>query len=271
MTSPRRVAWVSVTGPRVHAMSIARQRSGPQSWEVTHLFPGTRSREDDDLVGLLEGTAESAASHGGERVFLRVRSGDPLIGEARRGGFFPSMSETLFKRGVVPWGQGVPGKAPMRKMTGADEYDAFRLYNLSTPSEVRRSTASTFEQWKSCLEQRKLPWRCFVMGSEIALTGWAAVYRGTLTGWMSAIVSPDREGQAGLSVDGRLRPQPSERSEDGLLPPAFASGRGPDGAPGERLHIRPRIHDTGKGECVCRQRDGRSRGRCRDSLGVDQW
>ena len=200
MTPPRKVAaWVSTTGPRIHAMSVARQRSGPQAWEVTHLFPGTTGQGDDNLSGILEGTAESAASHGGERVFLRLRAGDPLMDEARRGGFFPSVSETLFERGPVPWAQPMQRIATLRKMAGADEYDAFRLYNLSTPAEVRRSTAVTFDQWRACLEQRKSRWRRFVMGSETALTGWVSVHRGPVAGWMSAAVSPDPEGRLASS------------------------------------------------------------------------
>ena len=196
MTPPRKAAvWVCTAGSRIHAVSVVRQRSGLQSWEVTHLFPGTDGRGGGDLGGLLDSAAISAASRGGERVFLRLRAGDPLIEEARHGGFFPSISETLFERGLVQWGHEMFRKAPMRKMTGADEYNAFRLYNLSTPAEVRHSTAMTFDQWRSCLEQGKRPWRRFALGSEAALTGWVAVHRGPLTGWMSAAVTPGMEGR----------------------------------------------------------------------------
>ena len=211
MTPPRRVAaWVSTEGPRIEAISVARQRSGPQAWEVTHLFPGTTGQEDDDLSGILEGTAQSVAPHGGEKVFLRLRAGDPLVRAARIGGFFPSVSETLFERGTVSWQRQRRPNVTMRNMEGADEYDAFRLYNASTPAEVRRSTAMTFDQWRACLEQRKGRWRRFVMGSEAALTGWVAIRRGPVTGWMSAVVSPNPDGRFASSsmVDfalGRLR------------------------------------------------------------------
>ena len=195
MISPRRVAaWVSATGPRVHAMSVARQRSGPQSWEVTHLFPGTGG-QDDEVSRLLEEAAGSTASYGGERVFLRLRAEDPLISEARRGGFFPSASETLFEFGPIPWRRRRRTDAKLRKMERADEYDAFRLYNSSTPAQVRRSTAVTFDQWRACSEQYRGRWRRFVVGPETGLTGWVAVLRGPLTGWMSAVVDPDQENR----------------------------------------------------------------------------
>ena len=197
MTPPRRVAaWVSATGHRIHAMLVARQRSGPQSWEISHLYPGPDGREEVGVGELLESAAVSAASRGGERVFLRLRASDPLIAEARRGGFFPSVSETLLERGPVRWGRRTQNKTALRRMTDSDEYDAFRLYNISTPAEVRRSTAMTFDQWSACLEQHKGAWRRFAVSSESGLAGWVAVHRGPLTGWMSAVVSPDPEGLA---------------------------------------------------------------------------
>ena len=177
-------------------MLVARQRSGPQSWEITHLYPGTDDHEEDDMGELLESVAGSAASHGGERVFLRLQAADPLITEARRGGFFPSVSETLLERGPVRRGRRTYNKTALRRMTDSDEYDAFRLYNVSTPAEVRRSTAMTFDQWRACLEQHKGAWRRFAVNSERGLAGWVAVHRGPVTGWMSAVVSPDPEGRA---------------------------------------------------------------------------
>ena len=199
VSPPRRVAaWVSTTGPRIHAMSVARQRSGPQSWEVTHLFSGSGG-QDGEVSRLLEGVAGSAASYGGERVFLRLRAEDPLIGEAQRGGFFPSVSETLFESGPVPWRHRRRTDAMLRKMERSDEYDAFRLYNSSTPAEIRRSTAVTFDQWRACLEHRRGMWRRFAVTSETTLTGWIAVHRGPMTGWMSAVASPDPEGRLASS------------------------------------------------------------------------
>ena len=204
LTPPRRLsAWVSTAGFRIDALAIARPRSGPQTWEVTQLFSGV-----DDLVGgLLESVGETTASRGAERVFLRMRSDDPLIDEAKHGGFFPCVSEVLYQRGPVPWRWQRRPNAALRKIEGSDEYDAFRLYNAATPVEVRHSSAMTFDQWRACREQCQGRWRQFVMGSETGLRGWVATHRGPINGWIGTMVGPDDEGKLVSMVDfaiGRL-------------------------------------------------------------------
>ena len=101
-------------------------------------------------------------------------------------------------------------KTALSKMGGSDEYNAFRLYSVSTPAEVRRSIAMTFDQWRSSLEQRKSAWRRYALRSDTELAGWVAVNRGLATGWISVATSPDSDGRIASSstVDyalGRLK------------------------------------------------------------------
>ena len=207
-TPPRRLsAWVSTTGYRIDALAIVRPRSGPQSWEVTQLFSGADGRADDLVGGLLENVADSTAARGAERVFLRVRSDDPLIAEAQHGGFFPCVSEVLYERGPVPWRWQRRPNPALREMEPSDEYNAFRLYNAATPAEVRHSSAMTFDQWRACREQSRGRWRQFVMSSESGLKGWVATRRGPINAWIGTLAGPEDEGELVSMVDfalGRL-------------------------------------------------------------------
>lgn len=195
MPTHRSVAWVSTAGTRINALSIACPRSGPQSWEVTHLIAGSGDEYDDLAGGLLNALADSTARQGAERVFLRLRSNDPLIVEAQHAGFFPCVSEVLYERGPVAWRWQREDGIALSKMEPSDDYDAFRLYNSATPAEVRHAGAMTFDQWKSCREQCSGRWRQLLLRSSNGVDGWVATHRGPWIGWLSIITHTDVESR----------------------------------------------------------------------------
>jgi len=208
MPTRRSVAWVSTAGSRINALSIARPRSGPQSWEVTHLIAGSGDEHDDLAGGLLDALANSTARQGAERVFLRLRSNDPLIVKAQHGGFFPCVSEVLYERGPVVWRWQREDGIALNRMEPSDDYDAFRLYNSATPAEVRHASAMTFDQWRACREQRGGRWRQLLLRSSNGIDAWVATHRDPWTGWLSIIARPDVESRLGSLVDlalGRLK------------------------------------------------------------------
>ena len=154
LTPRSRDAWVFVENGSVHGLASIRQRSGPKSWEVSHLFADFSSTYA--VVRLLERAAASAGSRGGERVFLRVEVDSPIIPAARLAGYFPSHLETVF-RGIPshsePSHSLFDADFQFRTRRSVDDYALFRLYNAATPVKVRQLVGMTFDQWASSYER----------------------------------------------------------------------------------------------------------------------
>ena len=98
-----------------------------------------------------------AAKRGCERIVLRLRYDDPLVDVARRGGYFPRISQTLFRRESAlerkpPTSYIVDG-AIMRKRARSDDYALFRLYNAATPLHIRTHIGMSIDQWLAWRER----------------------------------------------------------------------------------------------------------------------
>ena len=87
--------WVWRLNGRVLGLAAAGMRSGARSWELSGLY--LREDRSGDPRELLERVSQTAASLGAERVFLRLRSGDPLIHTARAAGYYPRIGEVLYR------------------------------------------------------------------------------------------------------------------------------------------------------------------------------
>lgn len=191
-------ALVLRDGGSIVGIAAARQRSGPKSWEVTHLLCADANTR---LSELLEKVAQTAASHGGERVFLRLLRNDPLADVARLSGYFPSFAEVLYKGTVRVRPASNGFRAPLRKKTPKDEYDLFRLYNASTPSEVRSVVGMTFEQWMASREQARSKPAQFVLDRDGLIRGWVQTSRWARLGHLAAVVHPDDSASLASLVD----------------------------------------------------------------------
>lgn len=136
------------------AIASARPRSAAKCWEITRLF--AHSDVDALLPDLLEAAAAYAVKRGCERIVLRLHCEDPLVDIARRGGYFPRISQTLFRRKgaleLKPPPQNPDGIA-MRKRARADDYALFRLYNAATPLHIRTHIGMSIDQWLAWRER----------------------------------------------------------------------------------------------------------------------
>ena len=162
----RERAVICADGDRVHSIAAVRPRSGVKSWEVSHLYANSVS--DDALGGLLEMAAASAASEGGERLFLRIAADSDIEPIARRAGFSPCFKETLYKRAPGVAGRGSASFGPESRLTERGQehdYPLFRLYNAVTPVKARQLMGMTFEQWQASDE--RVPRRLDDMALEI--------------------------------------------------------------------------------------------------------
>ena len=194
--SRRRLTWVLCEGVQVVSVATTQRRSGPRSWEITHLF---LTEMHDQLPELLEKLSQTAAAHGGERVFIRLPQEDTLVDVARHCGFFPSVTEVLYKidlgRNRRLAADPTESSSGLRKKRPEDEHDLFRLYNAATPTGIRQAFGMTFGQWQASCEP--LPGRCdeYVLEEDGAVKGWVRTASRSGTGHLGAMVHPDDEGR----------------------------------------------------------------------------
>lgn len=193
MTRPVQ-AVASTVGRQVKAIGAARPRSGPRTWEVSHLLVG---QGDSDRAGLLPILAQQIAREGGERLFIRLQSDDPLVDDVLANGFIPSFREMLYRtrrqdRAI--------GSAP-RKHTGANEFAVYQLYTASTPMETRLSTGVTFDQWAMARERTRGRGREYVVDGDSGLRGWLKTARRLRSSTATLMVGKDDESTAAGLID----------------------------------------------------------------------
>ncbi len=199
LESGRGCSLVWTEGYRVKGLVIARQRSGPLSWEVAHLLLSPDS--DGKLLDLLEKTCQMVGRRGGERLFIRLLRDDPLVDVSRFGGFFPCVREAMYSgRPSVP--MATPALELHEKRPG-DEHDLFRLYHATTPSDVRCVTGMTLDQWRSSRERTIARAREFVYKQDGVVKGWLSVARRGGVGQLSVVAHHDKG--PGPLVDHGLR------------------------------------------------------------------
>ena len=190
-------SWVWTEGTRLKGIAAARRRSGPRSWELSHL--AVDSDDDPGCADLLAQVCRSVAQRGGERVFMRLATEDPLASVARRSGFIPCRTELLYRgrRRAFPTDR----SAVLRRKTQADDYGLFRLYNASTPAETRFAIGVTFDQWASSRERTRWRGREFVYEREGQLRGSVKAIQRFRSGQLLIGIHPDDESSLGALVE----------------------------------------------------------------------
>lgn len=185
------------------AIASARRRSAAKCWEITRLF--AREGVDALLPDLLEGAATFAAKRGCERIVLRLRYDDPLVDVARRGGYFPRISQTLFRRDGAqerkPTTAYIADGAVMRKRARSDDYALFRLYNAATPLHIRTHIGMSIDQWLAWRERAGRSCAEFVCERDGGVIGGVRLFR--IGGvWALEVEShPDYAGIAAALLD----------------------------------------------------------------------
>lgn len=185
------------------AIASARQRSAAKCWEITRLF--APPDVDALLPDLLEGVAVSAAKRGCERIVLRLRYDDPLVDVARRGGYFPRISQTLFRRDGA-----LERKSPaahnaidasMRKRARSDDYALFRLYNAATPLHIRTHVGMSIDQWLAWRERAGRSCAEFICEREGAAIGSLRLFRISGVWALEVEAHPDYAANAAALLD----------------------------------------------------------------------
>ncbi len=196
-----------------------RPRSGPSSWEVSHLYADPDSY--GALTDLLEQVGVASAYGGAERVFLRVEADSDIIPDARRAGFFPCFGETLYReRGPASeLGRGLfDADAHSVKRRPGHDHALFRLYNETTPVKVRQLTGMTLEQWKDSREPMGRRSRERALELEGEVRGWIGTSIRSGVGRIEVTLRPDCAALAPDIVEFGLRSLVKAKSVVALAP-----------------------------------------------------
>lgn len=214
---PRRsvCSWALVRSNRIVTIAAARPRSGPQTWEVSLLL--TASDDDPGCIELLSQVCQGVARNGGETVFIRLVSDDPLVDVARLSGFAPCTSELLF---CIAGRHATHSSRPvsLRKKSPADEYNLFQLFNASTPAESRFTFGMTFDRWKASQERSRGRRREFVYETDGDLRGWVKTSKRFGAGQLQVMIHPQEETNVAILLDYGLKRLAGARTVCCLVP-----------------------------------------------------
>ncbi|MSP78982.1 MAG: hypothetical protein EXR67_05455 [Dehalococcoidia bacterium] len=143
--------WIAQEGSRVHAVVEGKARSGPNAWEIPHLWAGDSALRP--VTALLEQVPVEAGKYGARRVFLRLSADSPYIPAAAQAGFVTAFEETLFSKDGRPE-LGQPAvQHEIRRRSIEHDSALFHAFNLATPATVRCAVGLTLEEWRDSHEQ----------------------------------------------------------------------------------------------------------------------
>ena len=154
----------------IMGLASACQRNGSTSWGVRQLAISNGGEKGiGDLLSML---GSHAGRHGAERLFLLLPDEARFVDVIRRSGFLLGTAlevYTLVGRDALVGG--TQAKA-LRLRLAADDYSLYRLYNASTPLDVREGTGMTLQQWVDAQELRGKRTRELVVEEGGSIWAW---------------------------------------------------------------------------------------------------
>ncbi|MBI4498593.1 MAG: hypothetical protein HY689_11905 [Chloroflexi bacterium] len=206
----RRYTWVAVHSFSIHGLISAQHRAGRSAWEVDWLIVDSLDHAEDVARHLLDRLSAEGGEAGAQKVFLRLPTDSFLVNVARQAGFWPYLSETLYrwapqKRPAVPVGAVSPPIASLRRKTKADDYGIFRLYNLAVPESVRRAQGVTFADWREARELSPGRKQELVSVQEGKVRTWLGLAQSSQAGMFDLMLDPAEAGATEALVQYALR------------------------------------------------------------------
>ena len=221
VTQQQRLTAAQWDGMRLGGLVSARTGTG-RVFEIDHLYlpdtadtwagNGAHIRESAAPLRLLEQLVELAGSRGGERIFLRLPSGSPLVSAAQQCGFFPHFQETRWEGTAVPLmlnGKRISSLFCVREPQ--DDYGLFQLFTACTPATVRTGLGLTHAQWQdsqSLWPKARQEWVALMDGK---IKGWLALFTGGEALEARLMSTPDLPDLSSLLVELALCRQGPQR------------------------------------------------------------
>ncbi len=122
-----------------------------------------------------------------------------MVDIATRRGFVAGAQEVLYlgRRNPSLGGRSID----IREKIPADDHDLFRLYNVTTPSEVRFAAGMTFEQWASAREPDRGRRSEFVYLREGQVRGWVSAIQRFGLGRIIMMMHPEDDANLAAMMD----------------------------------------------------------------------
>ena len=142
-----RQSWVALRRGRIVGLVSVAPRLAEEAWEIDYLYLQPHpSLEQEVCLDLLRHLLKSAAKFSVMKVFLRMESGNPLIGVAQRAGFIHYTNEDIY---YLRSGRFQNDKVSLlRPRRPVDDHGLFQLYNFAVPVQVRQIEGMTLEEWR---------------------------------------------------------------------------------------------------------------------------
>jgi hypothetical protein len=167
-------------------------RSGPRAWEIDHLYLSPQAGESG--ADLLDAVSAAVAGQGAERLFLRLPAESAFLKSARHCGFISCVRETIYRRSAVDTLPVAEDSVSLRPKRPQDDFDLFRLYNATTPVNVRTACALTLEQWHDARELQGGSITEFVYESGQGIRGWISTSTHLAQAQIDLVVHPEERG-----------------------------------------------------------------------------
>lgn len=148
--------WIAIEDERLIGLVIARDRSSPQVWQVSHLLVSDEAIQD--LTPALFHQITSAAIHQRtEKLFMRLPLDSPIKHFAIEQGFEPYLVERIYQQTefqdkflINP--SDISGI--WRTKTKQDNWSIFQLYSTVAPATVRQAEGLSFAEWLQARERK---------------------------------------------------------------------------------------------------------------------
>ena len=167
--------WIAIEDQRLVGLIIARDRTSPHIWQVSHLL---LSNEAIDLAPeFFHQITAGAYRHSIEKLFLRLPLDSPLKHIALDQGFEPYLVERLYQRPESQGNLRSPSRGisgPWRTKTKQDNWSIFQLYSAVTPATVKQAEGLAYAEWLLARERKNGSYEK-VWEKDGQIRGWARV------------------------------------------------------------------------------------------------
>ena len=176
----------------IRCLTTACQRAGPTAWNVCQLAVNNDGERNHGEI--FERVANYAEERGAERLFLAVPNEERFIDMANSLGFNDGVAVTTYS---------LMGRAPLltykelrsyRLRLPGDELSIYKMYNRTTPANLRRFMGITLQQWLDSEEKKTRQTQEFVMGDKYSVNVWVRLDRIRKYIRVQSMIGPDWRG-----------------------------------------------------------------------------
>lgn len=148
--------WIAIEDERLMGLVIARDRSSPRVWQVTHLLVSAEF-VDDLTPAFFHQITNTAINQRAEKLFMRLPVDSPIKHIALDHRFEPYLVERLYQLSESHNNVKLDSRdssGTWRARTKQDNWAIFQLYSTVAPATVRQAEGLSFAEWLQARERK---------------------------------------------------------------------------------------------------------------------